>query len=67
MSHLVPLYFTWHNTTLNWIDPELFLMDMEKGQLGARFCSPFLVNSILAVAYVRPYSVLLCTLILSVD
>lgn len=67
VSHLVSLYFTWHNTTLKWIDPELFLMDMEKGQLGARFCSPFLVNSILAVACVRPYSVLLCTLILSVD
>lgn len=48
VSHLVPLYFTWNDITLNWIDPELFLMDMKKGQLEARFCSPLLVNSILA-------------------
>lgn len=67
VSHLVSLYFTWHNITLNWNDHELFLMDMDKGQLGARFCSPSLVNSILAVACARSYFVILCVLILGVD
>lgn len=52
VSHLVSLYFTWQHSVLNWIDRDLFLRDMKSGNLDSRFCSPLLVNSILAVACV---------------
>ncbi|KAJ5463928.1 hypothetical protein N7475_007063 [Penicillium sp. IBT 31633x] len=50
VSHLISLYFTWQNPIMNWIDRDLFLADMRSGRLDSRFCSPLLVNSILAVA-----------------
>ncbi|KAJ6121025.1 hypothetical protein N7523_005305 [Penicillium sp. IBT 18751x] len=50
VSHLISLYFTWNNCTSNWIDRDLFLRDMRSGKLGSKFCSPLLVNSILAMA-----------------
>lgn len=52
VSHLISLYFTWQNPIMNWIDRDLFLADMRSGRLDSRFCSPLLVNSILAVACV---------------
>lgn len=36
-----------------WIDRDLFIADMQGGDLNSRFCSPFLVNALLAVACVR--------------
>lgn len=52
VSHLISLYFTWNNCTSNWIDRDLFLRDMRSGNVGSKFCSPLLVNSILAMACV---------------
>jgi hypothetical protein len=52
VSHLVSHYFTWQHSTLNWIDRDLFLADMRVGKLDSRFCSPLLVNIMLACACV---------------
>lgn len=53
VSHLVSLYFTWDHPFSQLIDQTLFLGHMEAGDLKSEFCTPFLVNSILAVASVR--------------
>ncbi|KAJ5552593.1 hypothetical protein N7494_001971 [Penicillium frequentans] len=50
VSHLISLHFTWNGITSNWIDRDLFLRDMRSGNVDAKFCSPLLVNSILAMA-----------------
>lgn len=52
VSHLVSLFFIWNQQVFNWIDRDLFLRDMQSGRLDSRFCSPVLVNSVLAVASV---------------
>jgi len=52
VSHLLSLWFTWSHPYLNWIDRDLFIRDMQSGNPGATFCSPFLVNVILADACV---------------
>ncbi|KAJ5979878.1 hypothetical protein N7481_007176 [Penicillium waksmanii] len=49
VSHLISLYFTWQHPVLNWMDRDLFLRDMRSKDLNSKFCSPLLVNSILAV------------------
>lgn len=54
VSHLISLWFTWYHPFLNWIDRDLFIRDMKSGQLHSQFCSPFLVNIILAEACVSP-------------
>jgi hypothetical protein len=67
VSHLISLYFTWHHSVLNWIDRDLFLADMQSGKLDSRFCSPLLVNGMLAIACVSIHyclSLLLHTFIL---
>ncbi|PLN86437.1 C6 transcription factor [Aspergillus taichungensis] len=52
VSHLVSLWFTWCQPFGGcWVDRERFLRDMQAGNVvGCRFCSPFLVNIILADA-----------------
>ncbi|KAF4283405.1 hypothetical protein KXX16_007462 [Aspergillus fumigatus] len=50
VSHLISLWFTWVHPFYYWIDRELFLRDMQSGSLDSKFCSPFLVNAILADA-----------------
>lgn len=52
VSHLVSLWFTWSHPFWNSLDRELFIKDMQAGKLECEFCSPFLVNSILAEACV---------------
>jgi hypothetical protein len=52
VSHLVSLYFTWNHPFEQFIDQQLFLQDMASGRPDSQFCSPFLVNSLLAVASV---------------
>lgn len=52
VSHLVSLWFTWCHPFSNWIDRDRFVKDMQAGSLDARYCSPFLVNIILAEACV---------------
>jgi hypothetical protein len=51
VSHLLSLYFTWDHPCYTWFDQHLFLADMIAGQ--SRFCSPLLVNAVLALACVR--------------
>ncbi|PKY01065.1 C6 transcription factor [Aspergillus campestris IBT 28561] len=52
VSHLVSLWFTWCQPFGGcWVDRGRFLRDMQTGNAaGRRFCSPFLVNIILADA-----------------
>ncbi|KAF5862069.1 hypothetical protein ETB97_012216 [Aspergillus alliaceus] len=50
VSHLISLYFTWPHLFFNWIDRDLFLKDFRSGDLNSTFCSPFLVNAMLAEA-----------------
>ncbi|RAK74309.1 uncharacterized protein BO72DRAFT_516876 [Aspergillus fijiensis CBS 313.89] len=50
VSHLISLWLTWSHPFYNWIDKELFLRDAQAGKLDSKFCSPFLVNCILAEA-----------------
>lgn len=52
VSHLVSLYFTWEHAACHVIDRELFLEDMQNGQLDSECCSPVLVNALLATACV---------------
>lgn len=52
VSHLISIWFTWNSLFFNWVEPELFLADMQAGKLDCDFCSPFLVNAILADACV---------------
>ncbi|KAL5364009.1 hypothetical protein BJX96DRAFT_127952 [Aspergillus floccosus] len=54
VSHLISLYFTWDHPLLQIVDQGIFLDHMRKNDTGSSFCSPLLVNSILAVA--SPYS-----------
>ncbi|PWY85937.1 hypothetical protein BO70DRAFT_423052 [Aspergillus heteromorphus CBS 117.55] len=50
VSRLISLYFTWNHPTQIWIDRDLFIQDMQSGDPNALFCSPLLVNALLAVA-----------------
>ncbi|KAI9367655.1 hypothetical protein BJX61DRAFT_551200 [Aspergillus egyptiacus] len=50
VSRLVSLWFTWVHPFCNWIDRDLFIRDMKSGSLSAQYCSPFLVNIMLADA-----------------
>ncbi|KAL2816453.1 hypothetical protein BJX63DRAFT_387377 [Aspergillus granulosus] len=50
VSRLITLWFTWIHPACNWIDRDLFIRDMKSGSLSAPYCSPFLVNVILADA-----------------
>ena len=53
VSHLISLWFTWFQPCFNWIDRDLFMRDMLSGNPRSQYCSPFLVNAILAHACVR--------------
>ena len=48
IDHLVTLYFTWSHPFYTLFSKELFLEDMTKGR--NKYCSPLLVNALLAVA-----------------
>jgi hypothetical protein len=52
VSYLISLWLTWSHPFCNWVDRELFIRDMRSGNVYSKFCSPFLVNSILAEASV---------------
>lgn len=52
VSHLVSLYFTWDYPFYTFLDRDVFLAHMAAGNLESEFCSPFLVNAILANACV---------------
>ncbi|RJE25613.1 hypothetical protein PHISCL_02080 [Aspergillus sclerotialis] len=50
ISHLFSLYFTWDHPFSQLFDQKIFLDEVAKGDLGSELCTPFLVNSLLAVA-----------------
>ncbi|KAL5043834.1 hypothetical protein BDW71DRAFT_216100 [Aspergillus fruticulosus] len=50
VSGLISLYFTWDHPLMQVVDQQMFLRDMSAGDTSSEFCSPVLVNSILAVA-----------------
>ncbi|KAL4888977.1 hypothetical protein BDV59DRAFT_210620 [Aspergillus ambiguus] len=50
VSHLISLFFTWDHPLLQVVDQGLFLDHMMKNDTESAFCTPLLVNSILAVA-----------------
>lgn len=52
VSHIISLYFTWFNPCFSWMDRDVFIRDMGEGDLESQFCSPFLVNAILAAGCV---------------
>lgn len=52
VSHLVSLYFTWDYPFYAFVDRDILLKHMTKGNVNSDFCSPFLVNAILANACV---------------
>jgi hypothetical protein len=52
VSHLVSLYMTWDYPFFAFFDRKTFLENMEKGNLNSDFCSPYLVNALLANACV---------------
>lgn len=55
VSHLVSTYFTWVHPAYPIVVHDLFVEAMAGGQLGVEFCSPLLVNAILAVACVSQH------------
>ncbi|KAI9043560.1 Zn(II)2Cys6 transcription factor [Aspergillus affinis] len=57
VSHLVSLYFTWDYPFYAFLDRDVFLTHMTMGDTESKFCSPFLVNALLANAcYFSDYS-----------
>lgn len=52
VSHLVSLYLTWGYPFYAFFCHETFLHHMKSGRLNSDFCSPFLVNALLANACV---------------
>ncbi|GMF97180.1 unnamed protein product [Aspergillus oryzae] len=52
VSHLISLYFTWDFPFHAFLDRDVFLRDMARGDLNSECCSPFLVNALLANACV---------------
>ncbi|KAL4742988.1 fungal-specific transcription factor domain-containing protein [Aspergillus similis] len=50
VSHLVSLYFTWDYPFNTFLDRDVFLKHMIGGNINSEFCSPFLVNALLANA-----------------
>ena len=53
VSHLVSLYMTWGYPFYAFFCRDTFLKHMGSGNLNSDFCSPFLVNALLANACVR--------------
>lgn len=52
VSHLISIYFTWQHYGYPSVDQDTFVSAMFAKDLSSPFCSPFLVNSMLAVACV---------------
>lgn len=52
VSHLVSLYFTWDYPFYAFLDSEVFVKHMAIGDIHSEFCTPFLVNALLANACV---------------
>ncbi|KAL4995319.1 hypothetical protein BDV10DRAFT_174901 [Aspergillus recurvatus] len=62
VSHLISLYFTWTNPFLCWINKDVFISEMQQGDLRSRYCTPFLVNAILSEASYNSDYAEVCTI-----
>lgn len=52
VSRLVTLFLNYQNTYWRYLEADIFLQAMKMAQPSSDFCSPFLVNSVLAMASV---------------
>ena len=52
VSHLISLYFTWDYPFNSFLDCDVFIRHMAAGDVESQFCTPFVVNAILANACV---------------
>lgn len=52
VSHLISIYFTWVHPAYPIVVHDVFIEAMLSGQVDIEFCSPLLVNAMLAVACV---------------
>ncbi|THW69905.1 hypothetical protein D6D25_00779 [Aureobasidium pullulans] len=50
VSHLISLFLEWVNPFFRPLEEDLFIRAMQSGDLNSEYCSPLLVNSILAYA-----------------
>lgn len=55
VSHLISIWLTWSHPWFRWVNRDLFIRDMQAGNLDCELCSPFLVNAILAEISVCKY------------
>ena len=53
VSHLLSVYFTWHQPTAPIIHRDAFFDGLESKNIHSPYCSPLLVNIILSIASVR--------------
>ncbi|KAK4983665.1 hypothetical protein LTR50_007094 [Elasticomyces elasticus] len=53
MSHLLTVYFTYSHKFFCWFEKESFIEDLLQG--GTDFCSPLLVNAVLALACISSH------------
>lgn len=54
VSHLVSVFLNTSNVYWRYLEMDLFLEGMRSGDPFSKYCSPFLVNAICAIASVRP-------------
>lgn len=59
VSHLVSLYFTWDYPFYAFVDRDVLSRHILIGNVNSDFCSPFLVNALLANACVCPVNLVL--------
>jgi hypothetical protein len=52
VSHLISLYLEWVNPFFRVLEEDLFIKAMQSGDFNSEYCSPFLVNAMLAYACV---------------
>jgi hypothetical protein len=52
MSQLVSIFVNTSNVYWRYLEEDLFLESMQSGELTAKYCSPFLVNAVCAMACV---------------
>jgi len=56
VSHLISIYFTWYHPAYPCVVRDLFVREMITGDRNSPFCSPILVNAMLATACVSNVS-----------
>lgn len=54
VSHLLSAYLAWQHSTYPVFDPDIVVREMNTKQLSSRYCSKFLVSSLLTLGCVSP-------------